>query len=170
MVFCSLSRGTAHNHQYAIPHEGLLVLLGQSSPGPLQCSTLCFAWDTNSGTCKQYHWQKQQVLVRADSSHPYTRPYFVMKSICPWVHPDQRTDLTQRRTGRGRDNTFPYKSWEKKVSQAHPKHIHRLRCTSESLYSSWTTVTDHKCEKTAVKYVLSLWKMKPVRLRRHKPQ
>lgn len=86
VVFCPLSRGTAHNHQYAIPHEGLLVLLGQPSPGPLQCSTLCCAWDTNSVTCKTVPLAKETSPCQSWQFPP--RPYFVMKSICPWGCPD----------------------------------------------------------------------------------
>lgn len=91
--YCPLSRGRAHNHRYTISHEGLLVLLGQSRLGPLQCSPLCFARDTNSVTCK--------TLAKAacpSQSWQLPMPYQTLSCdeiICPWGHPDQRTDVTK---------------------------------------------------------------------------
>lgn len=71
------SRGTAHNHQYAIHnHPGLLVLLEQVQTWPFVMQQSqpavclgyqCHLW--NSITAK-----KQQCPCRADSSYPCCRP------------------------------------------------------------------------------------------------
>lgn len=112
MVFCPLSRGLAHNHQYAIPHQGLLL----DNPDLDLCKAALSALPGTPtvSPAKQYHLQKQHVLIRASST-------FCEEVFYPWGYPDQKTDVIQRWTGRRGINTFPYKAWENQVSQAHPK-------------------------------------------------
>lgn len=137
-----------------------------NNPDSALCSTALSALPGTPAVSCAKHWQKQHVLVRADSSQYHIRPYFVMKSP---VHEDTQIREPMWHKGEQAEWVITHSLTNpERAGQAHPKHIHRIRCTSKSLCSSSTRVTDHNYGKSVVKHILSLLKVKPVCLSRHK--
>lgn len=139
------------------------LTVGQSRLGPLQSSTLCFAWDTNSVTCK--------TVPLAKAACPYqSQQYFLWGSLLSmrisWSENWCDTKVNRQK----RDKHIPLQSLREPGQSGSSKATHRLRCTRKSLYNSWIRITNHKYGKSVVKHILNLLKVKPVYLSRHKPQ